>query len=216
MTHGYYRFAKGCLSGGPVPTGYDICDHPEDMDPFFETAVEIPNIPETDGGYISKRHPRRAYGLPIGEYRTVVKVKQTEQMSADFIRFKLEAFFTANNITVNDNNYSFPIGPRPEWDHYRRAITPNSWYCWNATLLYKNEEPVILHIRLYVSHIHTAYRPATLLLDCTNVSGRNSGYWPMMKTLSKWILGTTDAPEIEYPPVRTIEVDGEIFEVLSI
>ena len=187
-----------CLPGGLPPTGPDICDNQEDMDPVREDEVDT-NIPN-QMTWVSKRYPRRAYGSPLLPYREVLRATQTDTLIPDLIREKMEILFAHNNISVSDNNYSFPIGPRASWDHYRIEKRPTCWYGWNATLhaRHADEEDVELCIRLYVSHVHTEDAPAELVLECNNMRGRSSTYWGLMNTMKQWILNETDDPVIPH------------------
>ncbi len=199
-SRGYDSNAECCLSGGPVPTGPDICDNQDDMDPFFETEVDYVERQKSYKILPSKRHPRRAYGRPSILHRETLHVRQTDEMTPDFIRYKLEEFFIANNIGMCDNNYSFPIGPRADWDHYRIEKRPTSWFCWTAVLYSDDgaEEAVAIHIRMYVSHVHTETNPAEIWLECNNFHGRNHRYWSMIKAMQNWILGEQDTPEVSF------------------
>ena len=221
-TLGYYG-AKDekyncCLSGGELPTGPDICDNQDDLDPVKEDEVdeykEMPN--NVIHGWISKRYPRRAYGLPGFTYRAVILVDQTNEMTPDLIRHKMETFLVENGIIITDNNYSFPIGPRPEWDHYRCTKKPSYWFAWNA-VLHRNHpfgEDCKLEIRLYVSNVHTTEHPAKMQLECNNVRGRSQLFWDMMRSLKLWILGETYSPLIVIPPPpvyeSTYDEDGQL------
>jgi hypothetical protein len=203
-----------CLPGGAPTTGPDICDNQEDMDPVREDEVDTDMPGRTH--WDSNRYPRRSYGVPTFRYREVFSKPQTATLTPDIIRAKMEIFFANNNIVVSDNNYSFPIGPRASWDHYRIEKHPTCWYGWNATLSarHADEESVELVIRLYVSHIHTAEAPATLILECNNVLGRSSTYWELMNTMKQWILNETDDPVIPhiaplYIPAAMDDYDSE-------
>ena len=208
---------NNCLAGGELPSGPDICDNQEDMDPVIEDAVDEYIQGSTlahRGNVRSKKYPRRAYGMPFAKYRAVLECEQTDTMTPDLIRDKMDIFLAANGIEVTNNNYSFPIGPRPEWDHYRITKRPSTWFEWTAMLLRQGEEDVRLEIRLYVSNAHSAEHPAKLLLECNNVSGRSSGYWDMMRYLKAWLLGETDSPMIVFPPPfvypDVYDEDGEL------
>jgi hypothetical protein len=185
-----------CLQGGTPPTGPDICDNQEDMDPVREDEVDTkePNWSQ----WPSNRYPRRAYGVPTFRYREVLSAHQTDTLTPDFIREKMEILFANNNISVSDNNYSFPIGPREPWDHYRLEKRPTCWFGWNAMLpsTDPDEEEVDLAIRLYVSHVHTEEAPAELVVECNNAMGRSTAYWSLMETMKAWILGETENPVI--------------------
>jgi hypothetical protein len=208
---------NNCLAGGELPSGPDICDDQENMDPVVEDAVDEYIQGATlahRGGMISKKYPRRAYGMPFAKYRALLDQEQTDTLTPDSIREKMDIFLAANHIEVTNNNYSFPIGPRPEWDHYRITKRPSTWFEWSAILLRQGEEDVNLEIRLYVSNAHSAEHPAKLLLECNNVSGRSSGYWDMMRYLKAWLLGEKDSPMIIFPPPvvypEVYDEDGEL------
>lgn len=205
-TLGYNRYPleqyNTCLSGGELPTGPDICDNQADMDPVNEDEEdEYEDSPEMSHKQFvpSNKYPRRAYGIPSIKYRTVLDQAQTEKLTPDIIRDKLEVYFAENGIVVNNNNYSFPIGPRPEWDCYRITKQPSNWFEWKAAFHRQGEENIKLEIRLHVSNVHSQERPATLLLECNNVSGRSKGYWVMMSSMKNWLLGETDSPIIDFP-----------------
>jgi hypothetical protein len=222
-TLGYYPEPEekynNCLSGGEVPTGPDICDNQEDMDPVREDEIDEYVHNATGSAIQSKRYPRRAYFIPdMGymRYRTVLVVEQTETMTPDFIRDKMEIFLDSNSgIEITNNNYSFPIGLRPEWDHYRITKQPSSWFSWNAVLHGSlGCEDVECEILLYLSNVHSAEYPATMLLECNKLSGRSSAYWNMMRTIRAWVLDETDSPMIHMDPVRTyINENGEILPI---
>lgn len=186
-----------CLSGGEVPTGPDICDDQSDMDPFREENDDVPPSPSSKT-FVSRRYPRRSYGLPVLFEKQILQTTVSDQMTPDFIRNKIEIFFAANYIEVTDNNYSFPIGKRQEWDDYRVEKRPNYWYAWNAILKKDQsyEEDVIMHMRLYLSAPIVEGTTQTMLLVCNNVSGRNSPYYAMIDTLGRWILDETDSTDI--------------------
>ena len=208
-----------CLSGGELPTGPDICDNQADMDPVNEGEVDE-YIEKTAANSMhhrrSKRYPRRAYGLPGFRHREVCSVDQTSEMTPDLIRDKMEIFLAENGIEVTDNNYSFPIGPRPEWDHYRITKRPGWWFAWNAVLLNTDQlgEDCRLEIRLYVSNVHLEEHPAKMQLECNSVRGRSQAYWDMMRSLKSWMLGETESPLIAIPPPPVYEdvydSDGEL------
>ena len=188
-----------CLPGGLPPTGPDICDNQEDMDPVREDEFDT-NIPNRTT-WVSKRYPRRAYGTPqYLSYREVLRATQTDAITPDIIREKMEILFANNNISVSDNNYSFPIGPRDSWDHYRIEKRPTCWFGWIATIpaRYADEEDVELCIQLYVSHVHTEDYPAELVLECNNIRGRSSTYWSLMNKMKEWILDETENPVIPH------------------
>lgn len=206
-TLGYYNGAEEkystCLTGGKLPTGPDICDNQDDMDPVKEDEVDeyketVSTSMINHTSQISKRYPRRAYSLPKFKYREVVSVDQTSEMTPNFVRDKMEIFLAENRIKITDNNYSFPIGPRPEWDHYRITKRPTWWFAWNAVLHSADifGEDCELEIRLYVSNVHSAEHPAKMQLECNNIRGRSQTYWDMMRSLKLWILGETDSPLI--------------------
>lgn len=208
-----------CLLGGIPPTGPDICDNQEDMDPVREDEDDVNfNVPNLEN-WPSKRYPRRAYGTPLLPYREVFISHQTETLTPHLIREKMEILFTHNNISVFDNNYSFPIGPREPWDHYRLEKRPTCWFGWNAILpsTHPDEEEVELAIRLYVSHIHTEESPAEMVLECNNVRGRSGTYWSLMATMKAWFLGETENPVIPHtanahvPP--PIDMDADVDDV---
>ena len=204
-----------CLPGGAPPTGPDICDNQEDMDPVREDETDRDMPGKSHWG--SKRYPRRAYGVPAFRYREVFAAHQTETLTPNLIREKMEILFAHNNISVSDNNYSFPIGPRESWDHYRIEKRPTCWFGWNAILpsTHPDEEEVVeLAIRLYVSHIHTEESPAELVLECNNVRGRSGTYWSLMATMKAWMLDDTENPVIPHtanahvPP--PIDMDADV------
>lgn len=210
---------NNCLAGGELPTGPDICDNQEDMDPVRQDVVDEyiqGNTFAHRGSMTSKKYPRRAYGMPFAKYRALLDCEQTDTMTPDLIREKMDIFLAENGIEVTDNNYSFPIGPRPEWDHYRITKRPSNWFAWNAVLLNTDQlgEDCRLEIRLYVSNVHSAEHPAKLLLECNNVRGRSQLFWDMMRSLKSWMLGETDSPLIAIPPPPVYEdaydSDGEL------
>jgi hypothetical protein len=203
-----------CLPGGLPPTGPDICDNQEDMDPVREDEIDTNILNQKT--WVSNRYPRRAYGTPQYSYREVLCATQTDTFTPNLIREKMEILFAHNNISVSDNNYSFPIGPRESWDHYRIEKRPTCWFGWNAILpsTHPDEEDVELCIRLYVSNVHTAEAPAELVLECNNVRGRSSTYWELMNTMKAWILGETEDPVIHhiaplYIPAAMDDYDSE-------
>ena len=201
---------NNCLSGGVLPTGPDICDDQENVDPVVEDAMdEYEDSPEMSHKQFvqSKKYPRRAYGIPFAKHRAVLDCVQTETLTPDIIREKIDIFLAANGIEVKNNNYSFPIGPRPEWDCYRITKRPSNWFEWTAVFRRQGEENIKLEIRLHVSNVHSQEHPATLLLECNNVCGRSSGYWVMMSSMKNWLLGETNSPIIDFPrPVVYPEV----------
>lgn len=204
-----YTESDVCLSAGRAPTGPDICDDQSDLDPLREDEVD--EIRVSSGGIrASKRHPRRAYGIPSIIGTEIVNVGVTDTMTPDFIRHKIEEFFAANAIEVTDNNYSFPIGRRENWDHYRIEKHPNYWYAWNAILKSESDggEDVKIRMRLYLSNPLRAKKqqedgeikePANMILECQNQKGRNLVYHSMIKSLGDWILGQTDSTDIILP-----------------
>jgi len=222
-----YNIAPGekyncCLSGGRLPTGPDICHDQTDVDPVREDEIDkvVANVfPHST--WVSKRHPRRAYGISSNNYNEIIITEQTCELTPDLIRSKMEAFLRENDIEITDDNYSFPIGERPAWDCYRITKKPSWWFAWNAILRdpQKMYEEVYLHIRLYVSNVHTADKPAMLHLECNNVKGRNPVYWTMRHAMKSWILGETDTPLIVMPTDlyrddnETVEIDGVLYPV---
>jgi hypothetical protein len=212
---------NNCLIGGEVPTGPDICDDQEDMDPIRVDEIDEYFDNSTDLVIQSRRYPRRAYSMPstsFMRYRTILGVEQTDTMTPDFIRNKMEVFFESSNnyIEITNNNYSFPIGPRPEWDHYRITKNATAWFSWNAVLrgYFSGEEDVEFEILLYVSNVHSVEHPAKMLLECNRIYGRSSAYWAMMRTIRAWVLDETDSPMIHMDPVRTyINENGEILPI---
>lgn len=196
---------NNCLSGGEVPTGPDICDDQEDMDPIREDEIDeyVPNAETLT--IPSRRYPRRAYSMPYLSYmRTILSVDQTDTMTPDFIRHKLEVFLESNNaIESTNNNYSFPIGPRPDWDHYRITKQPSSWFSWNAVLRGSSGcEDVEFEMVLYVSNVHSTEHPARMILECNRVYGRSPAYWNMMRTIRAWILDEIDDPMMHIVETR--------------
>jgi len=211
-----------CLSGGVIPFGPDICDDQEDVDPVYEDEVDeyvqdVTDPTKIGRTWASKRHPRRAYGLPFGVCNEVFTTDQTDEFTPDVIRCKMETFLRENDIEITDDNYSFPIGQRPEWDCYRVTKRPGWWYAWDAVLRDpRNQYPEVnLHIRLYVSNVHSAETPAKLQLECNNVRGRNPVFWPMRHAMKSWLLSETDTPLIVMPSNlyrdEYIEYEGELY-----
>ena len=204
-----------CLSGGWVPTGPDICDDQSDLDPVRESENDSDIFNANDSHMReSKRHPRRAYGIPNHcTSSKFIEAQITDNMTPDFIRNKIEQFFAANDIEVIDNNYSFPIGPRESWDHYRVEKRPNYWYAWNA--IFKSEpivggEDVNIRVCLYLSNPKTDTSDTrTMLLTCNNVKGRSNAYYSMKTTLGDWILGNTDSTDI-FVPDNHCDVNQEL------
>ena len=199
-----YAEMPTCLSGGEkLPTGPDICDDQSDVDPLREDKDDDvlcdKNIAKLR---ISQRHPRRAYGIPEIIEKEIVRTTCSDTMTPDFIRNKIEEFFAANGIEISDNNYSFPIGKRADWDDYRVEKRPHYWYAWNATL--KSENPirgddVEIRMRLYLSNPKPDEFPQTMVLVCNNTSGRNVLYYSMLDSLGRWIFDETDSTDIEVP-----------------
>jgi hypothetical protein len=201
--------AECCLTGGPVPIGPDICDNQDDMDPVREDVIDeylVHTRNSSSIDLISGRHPRRSYGIQCSDISSClcIKTQQTEVITPDIIRQKMEMFFAANAcIAVTNNNYSFPIGPRAEWDHYRMEKRPSYWYAWEVTLRkdeneddeYYNED-VSISIRLYLSNVHSEEHPASLVMECNNYRGRSALYFDMKKTMKDWLMGTIDSPII--------------------
>ena len=209
-TLGYYPEPEekynNCLSGGEVPTGPDICDDQEDMDPIREDEIDEYVYNSTGLNIPSRRYPRRAYSMPsvINRMGTILGVEQTETMTPDFIRHKLEIFMESNNaIESTNNNYSFPIGQRPDWDHYRITKQPSSWFSWNAVLRGPSGcEDVEFEILLNVSNVHSTEHPARMILECNRVYGRSPAYWNMMRTIRAWILDEIDDPMMHIVETR--------------
>jgi hypothetical protein len=210
-----YTDMETCLSGGHVPVGPDICDNQDDVDPFREEEKD--EIDENISNMrISKCYPRRAYGIPAFTYTEILNVQTTDKMTPDFIRNKIEQFFDENEIEITDNNYSFPIGPRADWDHYRVEKRPNYWYAWNVILKKDDDdagEDVKIHMRLYLSNPIIDDTPATMLLTCNNVKGRNDTYFAMTKAVGDWILDKVDSTDIivHERVDRCFEVEEEIY-----
>jgi len=195
---------NNCLTGGTVPNGPDICDNQDDMDPVRENEIDEYNHDLTDAiesPWPSKRYPRRAYSNQHATlFNKVLIVNHSDVMTPDFIRHKLEIFFKVNNIKITDNNYSFPIGPRPEWDHYRITKQPYSWYAWNLSLETSSHyyhTIGLVEMRLYLSNVHSKDRPAVISLECNQVSGRSPLYRPMIRLLKSWILDEIEIENIQ-------------------
>lgn len=146
---GYDSNCDTCLSGGPVPTTPDICDDQDDMDPVREYEDEYSS--NISAMRESKQYPRRAYGIPDSIQHEVLRVITDNRLTPDFVRNKLEKFFADNGIKVTDNNYSFPIGYREEWDHYRTQKKPCYWYAWNI-ILRGHFENAHVQLRLYLAN----------------------------------------------------------------
>ena len=134
---------------------------------------------------------------------TILDVEQTDTMTPDFIRNRLEVFLKANsNIEITDNNFSFPIGQRPEWDHYRITKQPSAWFSWNAVFKCHEYQDVEFEINLFVSNVHSVEHPARMLLECNRMYGRSTAYWNMMREIRAWILDETDDPIIHIEDLR--------------
>jgi hypothetical protein len=190
---GYDCTALCCLSGGPLPTGPDICDNQADVDPFCDVE-EAEILINTSKIQPSLRHPRRGYGIlsTMYSHSQLFRCRQTDKMTPDFIRTIMEDFFANYDLEIHDNNYSFPIGPRADWDHYRIEKRPTCWYCWYVSVQGDDEyhEAAELYFRLYVSHVHTNIYPAHLLLECSNFRGRIYNLWPLLKILRETLIAS--------------------------
>jgi hypothetical protein len=126
---------------------------------------------------------------------TILDVEQTDTMTPDFIRNRLEVFLKANShIEITDNNFSFPIGQRPEWDHYRITKQPSAWFHWNAVFKSHGCEDVEFEINVFVSNVHSVEHPARMLLECNRMYGRSTAYWNMVREIRYWILEEIDDP----------------------
>lgn len=208
-TLGYYPEPEekynNCLSGGEVPTGPDICNNPEDMDPIREDEIDEYVYNATGLAIPSRRYPRRAYSIPsvINRMGTILDVEQTDTMTPDFIRNRLEVFLKANsNIEITNNNFSFPIGQRPEWDHYRITKQSSAWFSWNAIFKSHEWQDVEFEINLFVSNVHSVEHPARMLLECNRMYGRNTAYWNMVREIRYWIREETDDPTMHIEDSR--------------
>ena len=219
--------SDNCLSGGPLPSGKDICDDQSDLNPFNEHGDDDDlYVTDNDGSKtssmrLSKLYPRRAYGVSgyslsfenkssLDNPRTptlvpragvlaipMFQVKYTDEMNPEFIRRKIEEFFSANDFEVTDNNYSFPIGPRADWDHYRVEKRPSYWYAWNANL--KTQDQVMkFEFRLYMSNpivYGKGFKPVTIFLKCNFQGDHDSGY-KMIADMNDWIFDRKKTPVI--------------------
>jgi hypothetical protein len=112
----------------------------------------------------------------------------------------MDSFLAANQayIEITDNNYSFPIGPRPADDYYRILKRPSWWFAWNITLR-DAYGACNLEIRLYVSNVHTEETPALMQLRCNKSRGYYIQERIMMDTMKGWILGKIDSPVMVIP-----------------
>ena len=194
---GYDSDAETCLSGGELPTTRDICDDQSDIDPVrLHQTDDYLEVKMNRTVQESNRYPRRAYGIPAFIRNEILR---TRSLDADSIRNKLEQFFRANDMEVTDDNYSFPIGHREEWDHYRTQKHPCYWYAWNVLL--KTPEKIHLQIRLYVSSPPVwdeRWKIVQSVLACNTSSyvdmESNTAYSSMITHMSDWILDNTDTP----------------------
>jgi hypothetical protein len=207
---GYDSDAETCLSGGAIPTTPDICNDQSDVDPVVICEPDDDRDLFSDNVFSmreSRRHPRRAYGIP-GFIRH--EILRTQILTPDFIRNKLEVFFVANDIEVTDNNYSFPIGHREEWDHYRTQKHPCYWYAWNI-LLKDCEQKTHVQVRLYLSNPLVLDNQWEVVLACNSSDSTdgNGAYWSMIQHMSDWILDNTKVPEIEEDTEDTEDTDTE-------
>jgi hypothetical protein len=105
---------------------------------------------------------------------------------------------TINEILSYDNKLSPENLPLP-------MLAP---YFSNALHADGNDEAE-LHIRLYVSHVHTEETPADLILECNDIRGRNRNYWTIMKLMKQWILDEIDTPIIPIVKPKTYIIDDE-------
>jgi len=191
-----------CLLGGPTPNGPDICDNQDDVDPVREDVVDTYSEIRLGNTRVSERYPRRAYGVTTAySYSNGFSVDQSDTMTPDLIRMKMESFCAANNnhILLTDNNYSFPIGPRPYDDYYRMLKRPMWWYAWNITLRDDYGETKV-KIRLYVTNVHTEENPASMLVRYNTIRGeRGNMYNIMLYTMKGWFIGEIDSPIMVIP-----------------
>ena len=217
-TLGYDSDGESCLSGGQIPTTPDICDNQSDLDPenLYKQDDELYSS-TVSSVRESKRYPRRAYGIPSFIRHEVL---MTQTITPDFIRNKLERLFVANEIEVTDNNYSFPIGYREEWDHYRTQKHPCYWYAWNIILKApllgnslsdaRNQKYCNTHIqvRLYLSNPSILEKPCEVVLACNTSDNTeaNTAYWSMIRHMSDWILDKTETPKFS---MEKLEYYGE-------
>jgi hypothetical protein len=201
-----------CLPGGDPPSGVDICDDQLNVDPFDESKCDKSLYVTNDDGMkvasmrISRRYPRRAYGIPAGiktrlfqfqyskyDNNTPEFLRNKLEATPEFFRNKLEEFFSAKGIEVTDNNYSFPIGPREEWDHYRLEKRPSYWYAWNVVKRGNiPEEDLKLELRLYMSNpiiYGEGFNPSTIVLGCNyKTASINESYWTLCSEINDWIF----------------------------
>jgi hypothetical protein len=189
--------SDNCLSGGPLPSGKDICDDQFDLDPFNEHGDDDDlYVTDNDGSKtslirLSKIYPRRAYGVSRHSI-PMFQLKYTDEMNPEFIRRKIEEFFSANDFEVTDNNYSVPIGPRADWDHYRVEKRPSYWYAWNANLKTQNQV-MKFEFRLYMSNpvvYGKGFKPVTIFLRC-NFQGDNDSGYKIIADMNDWIFDRT-------------------------
>jgi len=199
---GFDSYAVCSLLGGPVPTGPDICDNQEDVDPVREDVVDTYCEIRLGNTRVSERYPRRAYGITTSySYSNGFSVGQSDTMTPDFIRMKMESFCAANHnhIVLTDDNYTFPIGPRPADDYYRILKRPKCWYAWNITLRDDYGE-IKVEIRLNVSNVHTEENPAIMLVRCNAMCRvRGNMYDIMLYTMKGWFLDEIDSPIMVIP-----------------
>jgi hypothetical protein len=220
-THSY-----NCLSGGPLPSGVDICDDQSNVDPFDESKCDKSLYVTNDDGVkvasirISRIYPRRAYGIAAGIKTRLFQFQhsQCDNKTPEFFRNKLEEFFSAKGFEVTDNNYSFPIGPREEWDHYRLEKRPSYWYAWNV---FKRgnipEDDLKLEFRLYMSNpviYGEGFKPTTIVLGCNYKAGlANESYWTLCSEINDWIFDRsvlTNNQETQTQTQTTTEEESQV------
>ena len=189
-TDGYGSDAVCCLIGGPLPTTPDVCDsttsNPENMD-----EIDIP-LQNTQHLRISKRFPRRAYGFPhfFPFKHQVIYSPQHSEFTEEEIVKQIEVFFhiNASLIEVVDDNYSFPLPKRPEWDAYRCCFRPYAWRAWDIKI--KNvenpDEYVKIHVFMYISNVYQQSIPSEIAIEFNNIRGCRSLFWDVFNAFKSW------------------------------
>lgn len=189
-TDGYDHAAVCCLEGGPLPTTPDVCDsttsNPENMD-----EIDIP-LQNTQHLRISKRFPRRAYGFPriFPLKHQVIYSPQHSEFTEEEIAKQIELFFrfNASLIEVLNDNYSFPLPIRPEWDAYRRCFKPRAWRAWDIKI--KNvenpAENVKIHVFMYISNVYQPEVPSEIAIEFNNIRGCRSLFWDVFNAFKSW------------------------------